>query len=199
MRAKKLRIHVDLPLKDGRKRKITIPVIPPHEILHAVHRAGKLQFHISMLGSDGYENIKVFWENALRQTWGRCHPAAVNTSRLRKTIPVVIHIDGVATYTDSEANIYSLSSALASGCTWDTKFVLCVVPVLLALTKRKKRAVNVALCKFFGWSMQHAMDGFSQNEGTTKRRGRFILGVQKWRVKSLRLVTAWHLWAQRVT
>ena len=128
---------MDLPLKNGRKRKITIPVIPPHEILHAVHRAGKLQFHISMLGSDGYENIKVFWENALRQTWGRCHPAAVNKSRLRKTIPVVIHIDGVATYTDSEANIYSLSSALASGCTWDTKFVLCVVPVFWHSQKGK--------------------------------------------------------------
>eukprot|EP00969_Alexandrium_andersonii_P240974 10638733-Alexandrium_andersonii.AAC.1 len=54
--------------------RIQVPVLAPHDIVAALHKAGPAQWETSMLGGFAPEDRLAFWEHFLEQPWGAQHP-----------------------------------------------------------------------------------------------------------------------------
>ena len=83
---------------------VTVPCLLPHEILHALWRAGRQQFQISTCGPNGPDELLVYWEWALKQKWSQRHPALQgrSVSDLKTMIPLMIFVDGAEVFRNKE-------------------------------------------------------------------------------------------------
>jgi hypothetical protein len=121
---------------------------------------------MSMLGESPEDDLPEFWKNALNQPWGQKHPCAQDRDNLGRTIPMLIHLDGVETFTNQEANIWSFSSCFTSGCsTWDSKFILCAVPLRMTPSHSLKQGFTNEICRFLRWSFSLGMSGVMPDRG----------------------------------
>jgi hypothetical protein len=119
-----------------------------------------------MLGECPDEDFDAFWSNALKQPWGKAHPATRDKRSLKHTIPLVVHVDGIETFTNQEANVKSFSSCFTSGCsTWDSKFVMLAVPLRMTPSHSLKRGFAKEICRFLSWSFGCAMQGVMPTKG----------------------------------
>jgi len=84
---------------------------------------------------------------------------------LSRCIPLVIHADGVEIYSNTECNIWSLSSALASGHVADVKIPFLCVPEEEMGTPSLRRAMHAAVCKFVAWSLEFLFTGLFPTVG----------------------------------
>eukprot|EP00969_Alexandrium_andersonii_P095997 4239107-Alexandrium_andersonii.AAC.1 len=71
------------------------PVLAPHEVLHAISRAGSQQRLMSVVGPELLEGLAEFWTHAMGLEWGQRHPGMQNRDLLHHTAPLVFHMDGV--------------------------------------------------------------------------------------------------------
>ena len=93
--------------------------------------SGPLQFQVSLFGKGGEGAAQTFWERALAQTWGRGRPALAGKSggALGKVVPLMIHVDGVEIYSNTEFVVFSVASPLSyKSNIWDAKFAFLKIP-----------------------------------------------------------------------
>ena len=83
---------------------IVVPCLLPHEILHALWRAGKQQFQISTCGPNGPDELLKYWDWALKQKWSRRHPALQGrcASDLKTMVPLMLFVDGAEVFRNKE-------------------------------------------------------------------------------------------------
>ena len=107
-----------------------LPMLLPHQWLWALCHSGREQFTKTIVGveqGDLESEVMQFWEHFSQQPFAIGHPAFDDMSRLEKTIPLVVHIDGAESFTDREAVVFSISSALNSrGHVFDSKLLILV-------------------------------------------------------------------------
>ena len=75
------------------------------------------------------------------------------------TIPLVFHIDGVEVYSGTEANVWSMSSALTTGHTHDIKIPLLAVMEEEMSDRGVRQALHQHVVKFLAWSLTHCATG----------------------------------------
>ena len=73
-------VWIDFFAPDGRTVPTQVPTIPIWQYMHAIFAVSKLQFQVSFVGRQGHPGLESFWENALRNDWGRSHPCLLNTT-----------------------------------------------------------------------------------------------------------------------
>ncbi len=93
------------------------------------------------------------------------HHKCVDRARLSRTIPLVVHCDRVEVYSNTEVNIWSLSSALASGHVNDVKFPFLAVAEEDMNTPTLRKAMHAEVCKFVAWSLEHCFSGIFPTSG----------------------------------
>jgi hypothetical protein len=86
------------------------------------------------------EGLAEFWARSSAQPWFREHPDLQDSSLLNRTLPLVFHVDGVEVFSNTEANIWSFSSAVTSGHTHDVKFPI------LAIMEADMKEAKAELC-----------------------------------------------------
>ena len=103
---------------------IEISVIAPHELIYAMYKCSEELFNKCFLEDGNTDCILEYWENALEQPWGCSHPVAQDPSKLHRTIPLIVHVDGAEAYTEQEATVWSFGSPFAHNMNvFDTKFL----------------------------------------------------------------------------
>ncbi len=80
------------------------------------------------------DGLAEFWTRSSSQDWFLRHPDLQDHSILDRTLPLVFHVDGVEIYSNTEANVWSFSSALSVGDTHDIKF-----PILAVMVEEMKK------------------------------------------------------------
>ena len=53
---------------------IDLPILPFHEVLHAISNAGEMQFELSLVGPGGEDAVAKFWQWAVTQPWVKSTP-----------------------------------------------------------------------------------------------------------------------------
>ncbi|CAJ1394202.1 unnamed protein product [Effrenium voratum] len=91
---------------------LEIPTLLPHEILHAVVKAGPDQ---TFLGGRSRSAIAEFWAHCSTLTEWKSHPALEECSDRGRLLPFSFHIDGAEFFRNSEFMVWSVSCALAAG------------------------------------------------------------------------------------
>jgi hypothetical protein len=148
-------IWLDLASKtDLEVRKYPVPILAPHELLHALWRAGHPQWYLSMVGPEKEAGLEAFWTNALGQEWGKLHPGlqGCDMAALRQTVPLRVHIDGAESFKNHESVIWSISSPTTKGDTYDTRLPIMSVPDECMHTEELRDSVHREVCRFLGWS-----------------------------------------------
>ena len=135
------------------------PMLAPHEILHMIFAKGEQQWVMSMIGADLQEGVDQFWEMSSREEWFKAHPGCRDREILKRTIPLVFHIDGVEVYSGTEANVWSMSSALTTGHTHDIKIPLLAVMEEEMSDRGVRQALHQHVVKFLAWSLTHCATG----------------------------------------
>lgn len=127
--------YVPLTLKiprTGVVKETQYPIIWPHIWAAACWKAGGNQFSISALGAKGDSALERFWSHVAAHTsWGASHPALAGEDPLDSIIPVRLHGD-CARYqkrlsSPSRILILSTSSAMTTGCSWDTRWLFSLL------------------------------------------------------------------------
>ena len=98
-------VEFDLMLPNSEElQTVTVPCLLPHEVLHALWRAGGQQFQISTCGPNGVDELVVYWEWALKQKWSQRHPALQGrcASDLKNMIPLMLFVDGAEVFRNKE-------------------------------------------------------------------------------------------------
>ncbi|CAL1141145.1 unnamed protein product [Cladocopium goreaui] len=144
---------------------VDVPFLLPHEILHAVYEAGPLQFARSMTGHRSSESISHFWKHCCSLDEWRNHPCLTNPDLYHCTIPLCLHTDGAEFYSNSEYICWSMSSVLAEGHVFDTRYPLVVLPHQCIQTDEVKSHVHDTVAKVIGWSLQAAWSGVFPEQG----------------------------------
>lgn len=77
--------------------------------------------------SAGMVENRRFWENALRLPFGQQHPGLVGIADYSFVLPIQHHADGATFMNKIEYNIFSMSSAMTCGNSFDTKFPIAIL------------------------------------------------------------------------
>ena len=145
-------LKCDLIGSEGVAVEHVIPVLPIHEMAHAIWTTGEDQFLISLLGTGGEEGVLQWWQEACKNCeWAREHPAIADRSRMGHTLPLMTHADGVEVFRNSEYEARLWGSLLARGSVWESKFVFCILAHSLMSTPVVANAVEDLLARFFAW------------------------------------------------
>eukprot|EP00972_Heterocapsa_arctica_P051830 7624216-Heterocapsa_arctica.AAC.1 len=51
-----------------------VPVLPIHEVMHAINERGPSQWGLSMEGGRGPSAVKAYWQHFDHMAWSRAHP-----------------------------------------------------------------------------------------------------------------------------
>jgi hypothetical protein len=73
-------IFINTLAADGRPVPTEIPTVPSWQYMHAIFGVSALQFQVSFVGRAGQPGLETFWQNALRNDWGKAHPSLQNTT-----------------------------------------------------------------------------------------------------------------------
>lgn len=147
---------------------IKIPTIPLWTLLRSLHRAGALQFQVSLLGKANNLGARKFWELAKTQTWGREHPAVkdLDGARLGYVIPLALHMDGFEIFSNTEFVAISVSSMLSHNThVFDTKFQVLKIPSDLIRTPAIKKGVMRTAAAYFTWLFNIVQRGLPPKRG----------------------------------
>jgi hypothetical protein len=114
-------------------RQYYVPTIPPRLIMARMWVSGHDQFRRSVLGTAGaILGCTTHWENLFRDEEVReSHPLCCDPDLAKHaniTVPFNLHMDGAAMLRNFELDIWSGSSALTRGCSWDTKWLTVLIP-----------------------------------------------------------------------
>ena len=153
---------IQVPLFDATQMQVVetwVPVIAPHEWLHALHSRGPATWSRIMLGDNPPGVVLEWWEWALSQPFGAVHPAATDMSVLDEMFPLLFHYDGCESFTNQEAHIWSFGSAFGMGSCFDAKFIMLVLLNAQMPTADIQAGVHSRLCEFIGWSLKFCMSG----------------------------------------
>ena len=92
---------------------------------------------------------------------GLAHPAVQHCGEvLENIIPMVVHIDGVESFTNSDTIVFSFSSALNSkGHVFDAKFLCGAVQSSWVMTKPLLRGMHKSFAEILGWSFRCGLEG----------------------------------------
>ena len=125
------------------------------EVLEFVNGAGILQLHASIYGQDGLEGIASFWERAsecetLREI---CMHACGGSTAL------IVHVDGVGTFRNSESDVWSFSSihaASSHGSPFDVKFPLCILEhhTVEQLNASAQKTLHTRIAECISWQQK---------------------------------------------
>ena len=78
-------------------------MLPISGMIHAIWQQGEDQRNLSLLGDSGIAGLGRFWKKAIESTdWGAAHEVSSNLWKMLSSMGIVIFIDGVETYTDTE-------------------------------------------------------------------------------------------------
>lgn len=80
-------------------------------------------------------------------------------------VPFCLHLDGAEFFTNSEFNVWSLQSVLASGDVWDTKFPICILPIECLRDDDIKSQTSEIIAQVIAWSMHYASRGLWPSTG----------------------------------
>ncbi len=114
------------------------------------------------MGLESASSIEEFWAGCQHVDWARAHPGVSNLrdqGLLQKTIPLIFHQDGVETYKNVEANMFTWASALTRGNTVLSKFLLGFVWEWSMPTKKIRRHVNLEFCKYINFCLNALESG----------------------------------------
>lgn len=148
-------------------QEIQVPVLLPHEVLHAIACAGAVQVSKSLTGTFDRPAIREFWTHVRQLEEWKNHPlfASSTSEELGCTIPLIFHVDGAEFYTNSEYLVWSFSSALSSGDVWDIKFPMVVLPHSAMHEDGVAAEVHRRVAKLAAWSLKHAAKGIFPDKG----------------------------------
>ena len=158
-----------------------IPVLPVHELMHAIYERGPSQWRLSMEGDHAPGRAEAYWQRFEHMAWSRAHPGVQNlkqTGRLNCTIPLFFHQDGVEIFRDVEANVWSWASALTLGNDVETKLPLCIAWEEDMPDKKLRLGVNRVVCQYINYCVACMEDGRWPERGfydeplTAGKRGR---------------------------
>ena len=126
----------------GPYKRIRLPVLGPHMVLHALHNRGSNHFRLGVVGPRGRPGVSSYWKNALRYCrFARRHPVVqrhLQQGTLDRLLPGLIHFDGAEVKRWRETLFWSWSVHTAGGNTnaADTKFFVCGLPAGYCSCKR---------------------------------------------------------------
>ena len=151
-------LHVDVPRGDGAcTERITVPVLPPHELFASTYAAGWDRFAKTYLGPKGVAGLCEFWRRSASEEWVLRHPALA--SGCERVAPSIWHSDGVEVYAVSEYYVWSFRSALSEGVSWDIKQFTCCMPHHEVADKSVRQKVEAEILRFVAWSLKWAGQG----------------------------------------
>ena len=154
----------DLPLQlwnpgTGRVEMTAMPVLCPHEVANALYQKSPLIFRKCMLGDEDTDSIVEWWDSTLGEAWSRGHPALASPADFPQCIPVYLHYDGVESFRDQEAHVFSWGSVLGCGRVWERKFLMAVVHEVQVPTAELREAAFDEIMSCDGQAAQVAPSG----------------------------------------
>lgn len=155
------RLMLRLKTSKNMIQETAVPIITPHEMMHAIWAYGENQFFTSFLGNDGETPLE-FWKCFLSSGLGTNHPGLAGATHaiLARLIPVMIHFDGVEFHRNTEFYVWSWSSLIASGgSVSDVKFLMCVIPGWMMPSKRLLQGMIAEVSRFIGHCLRTMREG----------------------------------------
>ena len=132
--------------------------MPPHELLHALWRAGEHVFIGSLLGEEGPDLAADFWNVALEAPWYQSHPGISDAKARSRTLPIFYHVDGAEVFNNTEYYFWSWS-CLARGPSLDVKFPIMGIPAACMVKKDVKKDVIDKVTHFLCWCDEFLRSG----------------------------------------
>ena len=154
-----LRVKMQKSRTSTRLDEISLPVIPPTELLHTIWNMNRAQFDVSFLDDANDNGCAEFWEWGRTHPWGAEHPAMSLGVDTNKVIPIVWHVDGVEFHTRSEHITYSWESILSGGTIWDKKMLLCSAPLKLMAIKSVRQKILDHITEYIAWQHKIFLEG----------------------------------------
>lgn len=105
-----------------------IPILLPHEFLHAIVQAGRVQLEASLIGNLDDEDLSQFWKHVKSCEDWKMHPVFSGRVDFARLLPLILHIDGAEFYKNSEYYCWSFACPFAQGTLVDQKLLCMVLP-----------------------------------------------------------------------
>jgi hypothetical protein len=143
--------HVQVPVKVKRGAVKTLwwPICLPHVMFRALYEANMLH----KLTPPGMTCAE-FWNHCATEPWFTAHPA-VARAPLGSTVPIRLHGDEGQGHRKKPVLVMNWSSCLCHGDSWDTRFLICVIPRAACIGMQSAQA----LCRAVAFSMSCLLDG----------------------------------------
>lgn len=151
----------------GKTKEMNVPVLPIHELLHAITCQGPATVLISLLGGVAAAPY-IFWDRTVSLEWARQHPgvqAMKAANLLHVLIPLFFHQDGLEVFRDFEANMWMYQSGLTKGDTVETKFFLAMIWQEQMSSKAVRLYVNRCICKYIDYCVGVCETGVGPDKG----------------------------------
>ncbi len=150
---------------------VSVPVLLPHEVIHTVFACGHEHFNQCFSGS--MHDTSQFWDHVKQfDEWSQ---HSVLTTRCEQVLPLILHVDGAAMFTNQEYHVWTFSCPFAAGDLHDTKHLICTLPEESICTDAIRRHVNETLAGVLAWSFNICKTGRMPDRGyygeELKRRG----------------------------
>lgn len=139
------------------ERKIKHPIYPPHEVLEAIGAASPAIIDRALLGPNGIDGVRAFWQSNANCDWCREHPAQeLGGDELTWTLPVELFGDDAGIWKHEKLLILSWRSALwQSAKTWWTCFLITVLPLACVIPGKTLQDLHRAVT----WSFRACLAG----------------------------------------
>ena len=177
-------LYLKLQMPDAKKpQMVRIATLAPHEVLHALWKAGSIIFSTSLLGESGQAGISEWWHHVHAEPWYRNHPDLQDRRLWPWLIPGLFFFDGAEVHQNTEYYIWLFGSAVVRGSPLDCKFVIAAIPVKWIPTKEIKDIVFTKMARYIGWCVGCLASGLGPvvgfyKEDFDKKEKRFQLRGQ---------------------
>ena len=119
-----------------RYARVQLPMLYPYRLVAELYKSHPDHFRDNMLGGSA-DNVSRFWKEMENHPAYRHHPVSRSSELRERTIPLVLHGDGVACVAvnrkwSKTAEVFSCKSALARGSTLQINFLIFLLYKTLA-------------------------------------------------------------------
>ena len=112
---------------DGSEQVVKLPVHLPHEVLAGVGRQCPKRVNLAFFGEGGVDGIERFWSRNKHLAHDVDHPV-YNCNACDDAVPMELFGDDSHIWDNERVLILTMKSCLVTGKTWDTTFLLAILP-----------------------------------------------------------------------
>ena len=153
----------------GETHRTAVPVLLPHEVLHALSNASSFAFESITLGNLNDKARVGFWKHIRTCEPWRDHPSLQHGSPLSRLIGFTYHGDGAQFYREDEFFVWSFASVFGGqGSIKDVllyRFPLCIIPERFMKSHHVRDAVHRTIAELASWSTAISSRGIGPAKG----------------------------------